>query len=341
MQALLLIPGDGGQFHFGESGLDDSSDLLHSDTLFSALANIYEYAFGGAKQFIELVGSGKLSFSSGLYVLLKEGSDEPPLLFVPKPVVTWSATDDRKRYKNLKYFSLRVLAEFSKHFYAEALTCDLDLAALPSIGNEFVCLHGELEGAPDDFASRSFRRFTASPKVKVHTTPDDLDRLYYETTVQFRSFSVAGARYEGAYCVLFDAEHLSSEERREFLAAVRILADEGVGGQRSSGKGQFREVREVQIDVPGTADAAAHLGLSVLSPVDADEFRALERYELFVRGGGSLGWRGEGERHRKQARFVREGAIMSRKISGGIVDLSPDKEPDSIKRNGRNFSIPI
>lgn len=341
MQALLLIPGDGGQFHFGESGLDDSSDLLHSDTLFSALANIYEYAFGGAKQFIELVGSGKLSFSSGLYALLKNGSDKPLALFVPKPVVTWSATDDRKRYKNLKYFSLGVLAEFSKQFNAQKLASSLDLANLATIGNEFVCLHGELEGAPDDFASRSFRRFTTSPKVKVHTTPDDLDRLYYETTVQFHSFSVAGARYEGAYCVLFDAEGLNAEERREFLAAVLIMADEGVGGQRSSGKGQFREVREVQIDLPDPADATAYLGLSVLSPADADEFRALERYELFVRGGGSLGWRGESEQHRKQARFVREGAVMIRTIGGRLVDLSPEVGPDTICRNGRNFAISI
>jgi CRISPR-associated protein Csm4 len=341
MHALLLIPGDGGQFHFGESGLDDSSDLLHSDTLFSALANIYEYAFGGAKRFIELVGSGKLSFSSGLYALLKNGSDKPLALFVPKPVVTWSATDDRKRYKNLKYFSLGVLAEFSKQFNAQKLPTGLDLANLPTIGNEFVCHPDEFEDSPGDFANRSFRRFTTSPKVKVHTTPDDLDRLYYETTVQFHSFSVAGARYEGAYCVLFDAEGLNAEKRREFLAAVRIMADEGVGGQRSSGKGQFREVREVRIDVPSPKNATAYLGLSVFSPADGDEFRALERYELFVRGGGSLGWRGESERHRKQARFVREGALMRRLVSGRIVDLSPDKEPDSIKRNGRNFAIPI
>ncbi|NTW64459.1 MAG: hypothetical protein HGA46_10400, partial [Chlorobiaceae bacterium] len=158
IKALLLIPGDGGQFHFGENGLDDSSDLLHSDTLFSALATIYEYALGGAAAFIDLVHSGKLSFSSGLYALLKEDSDKP-LLFVPKPVVTCTVTDDRKRYKSLKYFSLGVLAEFSKHFDAGTLECNLDFASLPSIGNEFVCLDGELDGVPEAFASRSFRRF--------------------------------------------------------------------------------------------------------------------------------------------------------------------------------------
>ncbi|NTW63607.1 MAG: type III-A CRISPR-associated RAMP protein Csm4 [Chlorobiaceae bacterium] len=342
MQALLLIPGDNRQFHFGESGLGDSSDLLHSDTLFSALATIYEYALGGAERLIELVGSGRLSFSSGLYALLKETSDKPPLLFVPKPLVTYTSTDDRKRNKSLKYFSLGALAEFSQHFNAEKLECDLDLTDLPSIGNDFVCLPEELDDDQEAFAQCSFRGFTTSPKVKVHTTVEDNDRLYYETTVQFHSFSVASVEYEGAYCVLFDADRLNPEERREFLAAVRIMADEGVGGQRSSGNGQFRAVREVTIPVPGSSDASCYLGLSVLSPADSAEFDALERYELFVRGGGSLGLRGESEQHRKQARFIREGSVMNRNISGRIVDLSPtDAVAGLIVRNGRNFFIPI
>ncbi|NTU52815.1 MAG: type III-A CRISPR-associated RAMP protein Csm4 [Chlorobiaceae bacterium] len=339
MQALLLIPGDGGQFHFGETGLDDSSDLLHSDTLFSALANIYEYALSGAKTFIDLAESGRLMFSSGLYALLKQG--ELSLLFVPKPVVAYSKTDDRKRYKSLKYFSLKVLEQFSLHFNAEKLESELDFAAFPSIGNEFLYLADELGGTQDEFTSRSFRRLTTSPKVKVHTTLEDNDRLYHETTVQFHSFSVAGVEYEGAYCVLYEADGLSPSERQEFLAAVRIMADEGVGGQRSSGKGQFRQVREVTVSLPCQTDASKYLGLSVLSPADAGEFDALNRYELFVRGGGSIGWRGESEKHRKQARFIREGCVMSHNISGRVVDLSPETKTGSIKRNGRNFAIPI
>ncbi len=339
MQVLLLIPGGGGQFHFGETGLDDSSDLLHSDTLFSALANIYEYALSGAEVFIDLVESRRLSFSSGLYALLKQG--ELSLLFVPKPVVTYSKTDDRKLHKSLKYFSLGVFEEFRKSFDPLKHESVLDLSMYSSIGNEFLCLAEELAGMPDEFKNHSFRRFTTSPKVKVHTTFEDNDRLYHETTIQFNSFFVDGVKYEGAYCVLFDADALTTEERQEFLAAVRIMADEGVGGQRSSGKGQFREVREVTIALPFSEDASRYLGISVLSPASNDEFESLERYELFVRGGGSLGWRGTGEKHRKQARLIREGAVMSRNITGRVFDLSPDAETGSIKRNGINFAIPI
>jgi len=337
MQALLLIPVGGGQFHFGENGLEDSSDLLHSDTLFSALANIYEYALSGAETFISLVESGRLSFSSGMYALLKQG--EMSLLFLPKPVVTYRKSGDRKLHKSLKYFSLGVLEEFRKSFESQKHESELDLSVYSSIGNEFLCLADELGGMPDEFKNRSFRRFTTSPKVKVHTTFEDNDRLYHETTVQFNSFAVDGQEYEGAYCVLFRHD-LTDEQYREFLAALRIMADEGVGGQRSSGKGQFREVREVTIDIPEREAVAAYLGLSIVSPADDREFDALERYEMFVRGGGSLGWRGDSEKHRKQARFVKEGALLKENIAGQLVDVSPEADR-SILRNGRNFAIPI
>jgi|GEM_PF-2108675 len=338
MQAILLIPGNGSQFHLGETGLDDSSDLLHSDTLFSALANVCECALSGAETFIDLAGNGALSLSSGLYAMLKKDSKEPPLLFLPKPTVTYSRGEDRKRYKSIKYFSLGVWEEFRNSFDAETFSSDLDFSAKPAVGNEFMCLDGELDPDPEAFRHCSFRGFMTSPKVKVHTTLPE-DRLYHETTVQFNSFVVDGQEYEGAYCVLFRHD-LTDEQYREFLAAVRIMADEGVGGQRSSGKGQFREVREVTIDIPDAESASAYLGLSIVSPADGGEFEALERYEMFVRGGGSLGWRGDSERHRKQARFVKEGALFTKNIAGALVDVSPEGDK-TILRNGMNFSIPI
>ena len=339
MQAILLIPGNGRQFHLGETGLDDISDLLHSDTLFSALANVYECALSGAETFIDLVGKGKLSFSSGLYAMLEKDTLESPLLFLPKPTVTYNNVRDRKRYKNIKYFSLGVWHEFCNSFDAEKFESDLDLSAKPLVGNEFLCLDEELAPDPEAFGQGSFRSFTTNPKVKVHTTLQG-DRLYHETTVQFNSFVVEGQEYEGAYCVLFRHD-LTNEQYREFLAALRIMADEGVGGQRSSGKGQFREVREVTIDIPEREGSAAYLGLSIVSPADGHEFDALERYELFVRGGGSLGWKGDEEKHRKQARFVKEGSLMRGNIAGTILDVSPEAVEDSIFRNGSNFAIPI
>ena len=217
MQAILLIPANGSQFHLGETGLDDSSDLLHSDTLFSALANVYALALSGADTFIDLVKKGKLSFSSGLYAMLKKDSNEPPLLFLPKPTVTYSKVEDRKRYKNIKYFSLGVWDEFRDSFDAEKFASGLDFSAKPAVGNEFMCLDGELDPDPEAFRHCSFRGFMTSPKVKVHTTLPE-DRLYHETTVQFNSFAVDGQEYEGAYCVLF--RHDLTDE--QYLSLIHI-----------------------------------------------------------------------------------------------------------------------
>lgn len=340
MQAILLIPHNGSQFHLGETGLADCSDLLHSDTLFSALANVYEFALSGAKTFIDLFRNDKLTFSSGLFTMLKKGSQEPPLLFFPKPAVTYSNVTDRKHHKSIKFLSQGVMDEFRKSFDAQKCVSNLDLTSWPLIGNEFLCLADELGRNPEAFRNRSFLGFITTPKIKVHTTIQDNDRLYHETTLKFNSFSVNGEKYEGAYCVLLKAD-LTVGERQEFFAALRIMADEGIGGQRSSGKGQFREIREVDIDIPCSEQAATYLGLSIVSPANGDEFDALERYELFVRGGGSLGWRGEAEKHRKQARFVKEGSVMRRNIAGTILNVSPDIGDGLILRNGKNFAIPI
>jgi CRISPR-associated protein Csm4 len=119
------------------------------------------------------------------------------------------------------------------------------------------------------------------------------------------------------------------------------MADEGVGGQRSSGRGQFKTVQVIDVDIAEYRSASWYVGLSPISPSDEQEFHdGLHFYELFVRGGGSLGLRGDPDKHRLQARFVKEGALLHQDIQGCIVDVSPDQD-ESVLRYGMNFSIPL
>jgi CRISPR-associated protein Csm4 len=140
----------------------------------------------------------------------------------------------------------------------------------------------------------------------------------------------------------FFLEHsLHEEEWKEFLAVVRILADEGVGGQRTSGRGQFKRIEVIDVPLSTTEHAPWQVGLSPFSPADEREFHeALHFYELFVRGGGTLGHRGEAELHRRQARFVREGFLLKKHAYGRLVDVSPDSDK-SMLRYGMNFPIPL
>ena len=333
----MLIPENGAQFHLGERELDDTSDILHADTLFSALANIYEMALSGAETLISLMKAGKLRFSSGFYAVQYNNQ---MLFFLPKPPFEYSGTEFRKKLKKVRYLSIGVWKKVLEHFdYEKQESCSLDLLKLPSIGGEFVYTDEELAGVEEQLDNKVFRSIQTVPKVKVHTTDQD-DCLYHETTVQFTPIRLEKGHISGAFYVLF--EHtLDADEFQEFMAAMRIMADEGVGGQRSSGRGQFASVKLVDIDLPSCSNPVLYLGLSLISPASDEEFHeGLRDYELLLRGGGSLGKMGDKEKHRRQARFVREGALLTKNIKGQFVDVSPEHN-GLIMRNGFNFAIPI
>ncbi len=338
MQAILLIPENGAQFHLGERELDDTSDILHADTLFSALANVYEMALSGAKTLINLMNAGKVRFSSGFYAVQ---FDKRTIFFLPKPPFDYSGVDDRKRLKKVRYISTGVWKRLLSTFDYQNLlnpSCSLDLLTLPSIGGEFVYTDEELAGV-EQLDNKVFRSTQTAPKVKVHTTDDD-DRLYHETTVQFSPIRLENGDIRGMF-YLFLEHTLAPDELKEFMAALRIMADEGIGGQRSSGRGQFASVELVDVDLPSISHPALYLGLSLISTASDTEFHDdLLGYELILRGGGSLGKMGIAEEHRQQARFVREGALLRQDITGQFVDVSPKKN-GTILRNGFNFAIPI
>lgn len=339
MQAILLIPENGAQFHLGERELDDTSDILHADTLFSALANVYEMALSGADTLIGLMKTGRLRFSSGFYAVEYHSQS---ILFLPKPPVEYQGINVRKKLKKIRYLSVGVWKRFLESFdyqHPEYLVCSLDLLSFPSIGGEFVYTEEELAGVEEQLDNKVFRSTQTVPKVKVHTT-DQEDCLYHETTVQFTPIQLEKGYISGAFYVFLE-HSLAFDELEEFMAAMRIMADEGVGGQRSSGRGQFASVELVDVDVPSCQNPLFYLGLSLISPANNDEFHnGLHSYELMLRGGGSLGKMGKAEEHRRQARFVREGALLLQNIQGKFVDVSPEQN-GTILRNGFNFAIPI
>jgi CRISPR-associated protein Csm4 len=338
MKAILLIPENGAQFHLGERELDDTSDILHADTLFSALANVYEMALSGADTLISLMKAGKLRFSSGFYAVQL---DKRSIFFLPKPPFDYSGVDDRKKLKKIRYISTGVWKRLLSTFDYQNLqnpACSLDLLTLPSIGGEFVYTEEELAGV-EQLDSKVFRSTQTAPKVKVHTIDDD-DRLYHETTIQFTPIRLENGYVRGVFYVFID-HTLASDELKEFMAGLRIMADEGIGGQRSSGRGQFASVELVDVDLPSITHPVLYLGLSLISPTsDAEFHQGLLDYELVQRGGGSLGKKGIEEKHRRQARFVREGALLRQNIQGRFVDVSPEQN-GIILRNGFNFAIPI
>lgn len=337
MNVILFYPKDYAQFRLGEGSLDETGELLHSDTLFSALANIYALAFEKADNFVQFVENGKLKFSSGLFglELVKE---QTHIYFVPKPELNYQ-TYDRKKIKRVKYVSLGALQIISSMMHSETLSTDINIHAFHDISGKFLLDSKERVGY--NLKSESFLHIQTSPKVFVRKEVKK-DNFYHESNLQFLPIqSDKGEIIARGFFYVFFEHSLSETEFQEFQAAVRILADEGIGGSRSTGCGQISRVQFGKAAIP--VIGKLHLGLSLVSPKNDEEFKAATQYDLVIRGGGSIGENGDYKKHRKRARFIREGAIFNSVVQGKLVDVSPDENtlPHKVLRNGINFSIPF
>jgi CRISPR-associated protein Csm4 len=353
MRALVLRCRRGVRYHFGETSLQDTSEILHADTLFSALANVYALAYDAAAEWVGHVEEGRIRFSSGLHCAELSWRPDEPVFFVPRPPLRYTGTADdptaAKRLRHVRHVSLGVLAEIRTHLRPasppdEVPACTLDLLGFPRIGGGYACTEAELAPVLErEIPPERLYAMQTLPRVEVRT-PEMEDNFYHAAGLTPASVRLAGGReIRGHFYVL--VEHaLDAAAWQRFLACVRLLADEGVGGERSAGYGWFEEVREASVPLPGEVGAEAlSLALAPVVPADDEEFARAIRYDLFLRGGGSLGRRGEPSMHRQRVRMLREGALFQGPARGRLVDVSPENNPfpHPLLRSGIHFPLPL
>lgn len=358
MHAVLFRCRDGARFHFGEQGLDDTSELLHADTLFSALTNVYARAYGDADPFVDHVRAGRLRFSSGLHCATLSWTDAP-VFFVPRPPLRYGAYEGSptamKQLRRLRYVSLALLRRIGASLEpgpdGARPRCPLDLRAQPRLAAGYACTEDDLGERTDLARVLAERRLGATrdlPHVAVHKSTRE-DAFYHITSLQMNALRLpGGATVQPHFYALLDHD-LPAEAWRRVQACLRLVADEGVGGKRTSGLGQFEGVDLVDIEMANLPDAAAvgdaawHLTLSPVVPRDDAEFKRAVHYALTRRGGGALGREGDPRHHRKQVRMMREGALFRGPARGRLVDVSPavNPYPHPVLRSGIALTIAL
>ena len=366
MQLLKLRCKPGAQFRLGSRSLDRTDSIIHSDTLFSGLANVWANIFGDVETLCDWFDGDapKVRMSSGFYAVERRSASEVlnTIYFLPRPPIEVDSDPDEgvKAWKKVRFISLGVYNRLGKLASDQSglYRSGEKLLEHVNIGGKCLCTAAEIGGTANRAAAdNKLAMFTAepnAPKVHVHKR-DDKDAFYTETNLQFRDVPLNGSEFlRGHFYVLID-HSLAETDWNKLLACFRILADEGVGGERSTGKGRFESVEVERLpdelqNLPDSSDL--FLSLSMLSPRDQAEFNQLEAYDLTLRGAWTLGNDDEDdgdtkanrtrEFHRKQVRLVQEGALLSEEVRGRIVDVSPDNNPSHpIYRNGTAFTIPI
>lgn len=343
MKTILLKCKPGSFFRFGDGSLNDVSYIIHSDTIFSAITNIYELVYNEGEEFIKLVDEGKINFSSA-FPVLEDITQKKFIYFLPKPYLNIKSTSlVGKKEKKIKFISLRVYELMMKNLNPDAFDLDVDFSSLEIIDEKFCCLKKEI--VLDNIAEerRFFVKDVISPKTAVHKESQE-DSFYFQTDIQMIPLTNKEKGIQYLPHFYFFLEHsLSKDEMKKFISCLRILADEGIGGDRSAGKGNFESVVIEELAAQFSTNNKLFLNLAVFNPKDQIEFENCIRYDIVKRGGGDLGSDGIEDNHRKQVRMIVEGSVIKDKVEGRILDISPyvNFYKHKIYRNGKAFLIPM
>lgn len=330
--------------HFGELGIgmESTSERICSDTLFSSWVNAYARLFG--KDAVEellkhFLNSNPVQMSS-TFIYRHKG--DRVLYYLPRPLnfpINYPADDLPffKTYKKLKYLPLDV---WQRWYQGDGFTLS-DREELVEYTNK-----RESSGALQKSGTFDYGKTYKTnllPKVAVDRVTAATN-FYHTGFVQFQQ---EDDRKSGLYFLLQFPEPNSDLENR-LHGVLNLMAEEGMGGERSSGAGRFRI--EAWSDLPPewqdvvnfqAGNSYCLLSLFWRSHLGMD-FLENASYEIRDRGG----WIGSPfsgvNRRRKKVKMFAEGSVFSSRPEGQLADVTPwGFDRHHIYRNGISLSLPI
>ncbi len=367
MQAVVLKCPLGGQFHFGkialdvDTSLDETSAIFHSDALFSAIIQTVERLWGEAERFIKFFEDGVVSISSCFHCL--EKADGEFIWFLPKPIhfnilEKLDDNNERKKLSKIHFISKKVWEMGLKpsQWKGECLI----------LQKEFVLHKSELpEIVVPLHDSMKIYEVQSLPKVSTHK-PSKEDSIYFQTNVQLATnrklLDKKNLNYEELranlpkvhYYFLLDYIQFPDEEEQEEITnkietAIRILADSGIGGERSVGCGKLNSVEFIDDFEMEVDEGKYWCSLSLLNPLP-EEMSHLMYWKMITRGGRRISKSQvltnttlpeEYIPKIKRVKMLEEGALLTEAINGQVVPIPEPKYDSHHKRSGKGFSLPV
>lgn len=325
MEAVILKCRSGSRFHLGLSAmrknetLTGTSEIIHSDVLFGAFISTIAQRFPDD---IEIWKShfknGDIRFSSAFYCVEYKGKI---IYLLPKPVsLNGYNLNEHKEIKNAQK-QLKKVRFLSKGVWEKQLLpgdwfADNSSCFLPE--NRAVFLRDEFGGAAPKF---KISEKADTPKVKVRKQSEE-GNLYTQTDLVIMGNEEAAVHWY----FLWENVGLNKDEKNIAESLIRQMAEMGIGGERSTGCGHVDEVSfvpnfSIKQDISG--DLFASLSLVIPQETEKDH---LLLYQVLQRGGMYYGAESSGMRI-KMVNALAEGAVLNKRISGQIADLStPEKK---------------
>jgi CRISPR-associated protein Csm4 len=361
--------------HFGELGIgiEETSERVKSDTLFSAWMS----------SCARLLGKNEVED------WLRKFNDEPDPPFRLSSTFIWqkiwrldnrklvqktvyylpcplqrprnypAGKDDldfTKTYKGLKYLPLEV---WQRWYQGEGFTEEDRDQLIAKTQKNKPGYEGKALDQAGTFDYKKAFKFYKLPKVAVDRATRATN-LYHTGVVQFNNDPVTNESLAGLYfLVQFPTEE--SELENTFFAVLDFLGGEGIGGERSSGAGQFKvdysshELTPCWENATQCSDANARSLMSLFWTDDSNHLNELfsesatpqASYELQERGGWIASPGSDGRQMRRQAvQMFTEGSVFPSQPSGKLADVTPSgfEQPSrghKVYRSGVALSLPI
>lgn len=315
-------------FHIGERGvgIERTSEIVHSDTLFAAIVCAWR-ALGE-----EMDGKGNMNLLKPFF----SDPDQPPfrlssafpyvkdVLLLPAPL---TKPGHDKKLKKVEFLSRSVLTSGKLGDSAEMQSGKVRLT--------YDEKKRVLDGSTDP--DREFIWKSGHDAVVPRVTVDRISsasEIYHCGTLLFS---------EG--CGIYFWVELRDESYEKYLnRAVDFLSEEGIGGERSSGHGQFSYEGPKGEKLPAMNGDEAYMTLSLYHPTCAEvRDGALDdaAYNL-VNCRGWIYSPDGGSQRRRTVRMITEGSVLSRPVMGNIKDVSPDTwDHHPVYRYGLALTIPV
>ena len=314
-------------FHIDSgSAVDGSSEtFIRSDTLFSALVSAAR-KFYGDEVALKLLEPKAVILSSAFPFYKNELFLPKPLHFFPKDLKEYEMI---KVFKKVKFISMDLLLKILKN-----------------------------EKINEEYFNRDYIIDGCWRMIKNEKDKDQEDKIYKEreiphivmdrVTNQTQIFYKTEVYFHKNAGLYFIAE-VKDELIKKFETVLRFLGDEGIGADRTIGKGLF-EVEEVQnfnIDLNQQTDY--YYSLSLYSPTK-EEFDQIDPkksfYDFIIRGG----WVFNNTLNRKSLRMFVEGSVLKitnkQKPVGCLYKVLEQKNYENdlmydIYRSGQALFLPI
>jgi CRISPR-associated protein Csm4 len=313
-EAPLLISSD-------PLSLEKPEVIIHSDTLFSAIANTYLYLFRDI---------GEEFFTDPFFTISSAFPFFGDTLFVKRPRVRRISNEElgnfAKKLKKVQFVSWDIFKKLAQG-------------------------DGGLKISEEDFKGEFLFSSTIEdemfvineiPRCRISALTNETD-IFYSHRVEFASD--AG--------LFFFVEFKKETDKTHFDSALQLLGEMGIGGERSLGLGRFQvvETKEFQIKIPDSDSYGYFTNLSLYHPRKSEIKEGIlegARYDFITRQNWIFS-DGPVPLRSKSARMFLEGSIFKNipDAKGDLTDTTPQiAEAQNyllhrVYRSGLLFKYPI